>query len=100
MTPGSVGIGHQTDIVIIDPYGADLAYSIVICVTPGFDRGRISLADHSKTSQACNPTMELARSAACVSHDASSKLKLVDPLNECTDNPVTIDYLAGFHSGI
>ncbi len=57
------------------------------------------MADHSKTLLACNPTMELALSAACVSRDASSKLKQVDPLIECTDNPVTIDYLAGFHSG-
>jgi hypothetical protein len=57
------------------------------------------MADHSKTPQACNPTMELALSAACVSRDASSKLKLADPLIECTDEPVTIDYLAGFHSG-
>jgi hypothetical protein len=43
--------------------------------------------------------MELALSAASVSHEASAKLKLIDPLIECTDKPVTIDYLAGFHSG-
>lgn len=57
------------------------------------------MADHSNKPLACNPTMKLALSAACVSHEASTKLKLIEPLIECTDNPVTIDYLAGFHSG-
>jgi hypothetical protein len=57
------------------------------------------MADHSKKPLACNPTMELALSAACVSHEISSKHRLREPLVECTDKPVTIDYLAGFHSG-
>jgi len=57
------------------------------------------MAVHSKRPEACNPTMELALSAASVSHEVSAKLKLIDPLIECTDKPVTIDYLAGFHSG-
>mgnify|MGYP001818391050 CR=1 FL=1 len=57
------------------------------------------MADHSKKPQACNPTMELALSAASVSHEVSPKHRLSETLVDCTDQPVTIDYLAGFHSG-
>lgn len=57
------------------------------------------MTDHNKTPQACNPTMELALSAACVSRDGPSQHRPGEILIGCTDNPVTIDYLAGFHSG-
>lgn len=57
------------------------------------------MADHNKTSQACNPTMELALSAASVSRDGSSQHRPGEILIDCTANPVTIDYVAGFHSG-
>jgi hypothetical protein len=79
--------------------GNHLAGGIIECATPGGIKGKITMADHSKTPQACNPTMELALSAACVSHGASSKHTLSEALTDCTDEPVTIDYLAGFHSG-
>lgn len=57
------------------------------------------MADQSKKPQDCNPTMELAMSAACVSRDGSSQHRLGEIFTDCTDQPVTIDYLAGFHSG-
>lgn len=57
------------------------------------------MADHSKKPLGCNPTMEVALSAACVSHGVSLHHGLGETQGECTDNPVTIDYLAGFHSG-
>lgn len=57
------------------------------------------MTDNSDRSQGYNPTMELALSAACVSRDATSQQRLDEIQTGCTDNPVTIDYLAGFHSG-
>lgn len=57
------------------------------------------MGDHKETSPACNPTMELALSAACVSRDDASQHRPGEILIDCTDNPVTIDYVAGFHSG-
>ena len=57
------------------------------------------MADQGKKPQVCNPTMELAMSAASVSRDGSSQHRLGEIFTDCTDKPVTIDYLAGFHSG-
>lgn len=57
------------------------------------------MADQGKKQQDCNPTMELAMSAACVSRDGSSQQRLGEIFTDCTERPVTIDYIAGFHSG-
>lgn len=57
------------------------------------------MADQHQKPQDRNPTMDLAMSAACVSRDGATQHRLGEMFTDCTDKPVTIDYLAGFHSG-
>jgi hypothetical protein len=44
-----------------------------------------------------NPTMEVALTAGSVTHEKPAKRKLSEPSAGATQEPVTIDYLQGFH---
>lgn len=45
-----------------------------------------------------NPTMEVALTAGSVTHGKPPKQKLSEPSAGATQEPVTTDYLQGFHS--
>ena len=51
-----------------------------------------------KKSKGCNPIMELAITAACVSQKNTKKCKLSEPSDNSAHEPATIDYLEGFHT--